>query len=95
MRYKNELKFLINVLDKIHLDTFVYTVADTNAKSRNDLFFNKIDFIKNNFNALKDKHLYKLTTDSDLSFKFLLLPEAPAKTVLFVGPFLKQPPSAA
>lgn len=101
MFYCNELELFRASLDKIRLHSAVVTldspVSEVIDEQMSLLFSSQIelsapisDFVGN----VEEKTIYKMTGALALSYIFLLLPDAPKGTVLFIGPYISRPLTA-
>ena len=89
MFYQKELDFIINVLQKSHIDClFITQSTKVDGENENIALFDTISSIKNYLPKFTPKMLYKLEDAYGRFYRFLLLPNTDEPTVLCIGPYL-------
>ena len=94
MFYSNELKLFRDTLAKMRLDTQIVTLDSPISEvvgedlgiiigSLTDLSLQISDIV----GEIEERTIYKMTGLLSLNYIFLLLPDAPKGTVLFIGPY--------
>ena len=98
MSYKEELKFVRNFLDRLHISSCIITEPEKNIPSEIDLGLRSLLFETDNYHTIlensmkdaKDRTIYRFFDEYDCKYIFMRLPD---NTYFFIGPYLMSIPS--